>query len=207
MAITLYHHPFTRAATGVWMLEEVGQPYTLEYVDIMQGEHKQPRFIGKNRMGKLPILEDGDVVVSETAAIGMYLADRYALGTLAPATDDPRRGRYFRACVVGASVIEPAAMAKGANWEYRPSNAGFGTYDDMVAMVHELIGDGPFILGEQFSMADVIFGATVRYMVRFKMMQGDDVISPYLERINARPENVRAEAINAKVIADKNLGG
>ena len=206
MTITLFHHPFTRAATGVWMLEEVGQPYTLEFVDLTGGEHKQPRFIEKNAMGKLPILQDGDVVVSETSAIGMYLADRYALGTLAPATDDPRRGRYLRACVVGASVIEPAALARAAKWEYRPSNAGFGTYDDMLKMVDEIIGAGPFILGEQFTMADVVFGATVRYMVRFKMMEANDVVSAYLERINARPANVRAEAINAKIIAERQLG-
>jgi len=207
MSITLFHHPFTRAATGVWMLEEIGQPYTIEHVDVMRGEHKQPRFMGKNPMGKLPILQDGDVVVSETSAIGMYLADRYAAGTLAPALDDPRRGRYLRACVVGASVIEPAAMAKGAKWEYQASNAGFGTFEDMIAMVHELIGEGPFILGEQFTMADVIFGATVRYMTSFKMMEADAIVTFYLERINARPANARAEAINAKIIADKGLGG
>ena len=205
MSIVLYHHPFTRAATGVWMLEEVGQPYTLTYIDLKTGEHKQPEFIAKNPMGKLPVIEDGDVVVSETAAIGMYLADRYALGRLAPACDDPRRGRYLRACVIPAAVIEPAAMAKGAGWEYRPSNAGFGSFDDMVATVGELIGAGPFVLGEQFTMADVIFGATVRFMVRFKMMEADARITGYIERLDARPASIRAAAINAQIIAEHGL--
>jgi len=150
----------------------------------------------------------GDVLTTPrppvvVAALLGPMAVRFLMPRLArasPRAQDP-------ACVVGASVIEPAAMAKGAKWEYQASNAGFGTFEDMIAMVHELIGEGPFILGEQFTMADVIFGATVRYMTSFKMMEADAIVTFYLERINARPANARAEAINAKIIADKGLGG
>src|SRR5690606_3637869 len=71
--ITLYHHPFTRAATVVWMLEEVGTDYQLEFVDVMAGAHKAPHLLALNPMGKLPILKDDDLVVTESAAIGLYL--------------------------------------------------------------------------------------------------------------------------------------
>jgi len=210
MSIVLYHHPFSRAATVVWMLEELGLPYTLSYVDFATGAHKTPAFLAMNPMGKIPVLVDGEgdaaVVVSETAAIGLYLADRYAPGTFAPALDDPRRGPYLRAMMFGATVVEPCALAKAMKWEYRPSNAGFGSYDDMVRSLHAMLTPGPFVLGAACSMADICLGATVRYMVRFKMMESDDVIGSWLARLNERPANLRAEAKNAAVIAEKGLG-
>lgn len=207
MSIVLHHHPFSRAATVVWMLEELGLPYELRFVDFASGAHKTPAFLEKNPMGKLPVLEDGESVISECAAIGLYLADRYSLGTLAPALDDPRRGEYLRLSIFGASVIEPAALAHAMKWEYRPSNAGFGSFDDMMRSVHQAIGTGPWVLGDRFTMADVSFGAAVRYMVRFKMMPGDDVIDGYIARLNARPANIRAEAKNAEVVVAHKLGG
>ena len=76
MSIVLYHHPFSRAAGVVWMLEEVGVPYELRFVDIMKGAQKAAELVALNPMGKLPILVDGDAVVTESAAIGLYLADR-----------------------------------------------------------------------------------------------------------------------------------
>src|SRR5688572_10627624 len=96
MSIVLHHHPFSRASNVVWMLEEIGIEYELRFVDLMAGGHKAPELVAMNPMGKLPILVDGDVVVTESAAIGLYLADRYSLGRLAPKTDDPSRGTYLR---------------------------------------------------------------------------------------------------------------
>ena len=59
MSILVYHHPFTRAATTVWMLEEVGVPYDLKFIDVMAGKHKLPEILALNPMGKLPLLTDG----------------------------------------------------------------------------------------------------------------------------------------------------
>ena len=85
MSIVLRHHPYTRAANAVWMLEEVGVPYELAWVDFTKGEQKSPEHRALNTMGKLPVLLDDGVAISESAAIGLYLADRYAPGRLAPA--------------------------------------------------------------------------------------------------------------------------
>lgn len=206
MAITLYHHPFSRAATVVWMLEEVGVPYQLAFVDLMTGAHKDPGFLAKNPMGKLPTLDDDGTVVTETAAIGLYLADRYAAGRLAPALDEPARAVYLRWSLFAPSVIEPAAMAKLAGWEVKASQAGWGTYDAMVDSVEAAIGDGPYLLGERFTMADVIFGGTVRYMLRFKMIDPRPRVVDYVERLGARPTLQAADAKNAAVIAERGLG-
>jgi len=206
MTITLYHHPFSRAAGTLWMLEEVGQPYELKFVDIRAGEQKQPEVVALNPMGKLPTLRDGDTVVTEGAAIGLYLADRYALGKLAPAFDDPRRGTYLRWSLFAPSVIEPALMAKLEGWSYRESAAGWGAYDSMIlAMKSALRGD--YVLGDKFSMADVIFGGTIRYMLMVKMLESDPVFTAYAERLSARPALQRADARNAEIVRERGLGG
>src|SRR5689334_1894141 len=132
MALKLYHHPHSRAAGVVWTLEEVGQPYELVWVDIMKGEQKAGDVIALNPMGKIPVLVDGGTVVTEAAAISLYLADRYASGRLAPALDDPRRGSYLRWSVFSPSVIEPGSMAKTASWDFKPGQAGWGEYEAML---------------------------------------------------------------------------
>jgi len=204
MSVILYHHPFSRAAGTLWALEEVGVPYELRFVDILGGEQKQPELLGINPMGKLPTLQDGEAVVTEAAAICIYLADRYAPGNLAPALDDPRRGTFLRWSLFAPSVIEPGAMAKAAGWEYSASSAGWGSHDAMLAaMRYALRGD--YILGDTFSMADVIFGGTIRYMVTFKMLERDPVFTNYMERIAARPALKRADERNAAIVKERGL--
>lgn len=205
MTITLYHHPFSRASTVVWMLEESGAPYALEFVDILAGEQKSPSLLAMNPMGKLPVLKDGDLVVTEVAAIGLYLADRYALGRLSPLPDDPARGTYLRWSLFAPSVIEPGVMAKAAGWEYKPGQAGWGTFDAMVSTMELALAGKDFLLGSQFSMADVIFGGTLRYMLRFKMIEARPAFSEYVARLEARPALQAAEARNAQVIAARGL--
>ena len=96
---------------------------------------------------------------------------RYAAGRLAPALDDPRRGAYFRWSLFAPSVIEPGAMAKMQKWEFRAGQAGWGDFDAMTKTIDHAIGSGPWLLGDMFSIADVVFGGTLRYMVRFGMLQ------------------------------------
>src|SRR5688572_12812227 len=106
MSLVLHYHPFSRASGTVWALEEVGLPYELRFVDILKGAQKSPEILALNPMGKLPILSDGDQVVTEAAAIALYLADRYAPDRLAPRIDDPARGTYLRWSFFSPSVIE-----------------------------------------------------------------------------------------------------
>jgi glutathione S-transferase len=200
MSIVLYHHPFSRAATVVWMLEEVGVPYELRFVDLTKGQQKLPDIIALNPMGKLPILTDGPAVITESAAIGLYLADRYAAGRLAPALDDPRRGTYLRWSFFSPGVIEPGLMAKAAGWTYKEGQAGWGNHDAMLAAMQSALSKGDYLLGSEFSMADIIFGGTVRFMLTFKMLEPLPVFVSYAERLGARPALQRADARNAAVL-------
>jgi glutathione S-transferase len=206
VTITLYHHPFSRAATAVWTLEEIGEPYELRYVDLQKGVQKSPEIVALNPMGKLPILTDGDAVVTENAAIALYLADRYAPGRLAPRLDDPRRATYLRWSLFAPSVIEPGAMAKAQAWQFKPGQAGWGAYDTMVSAIEAALHGRDFVLGDSFSIADVIFGGTIRYLLRFNMLEPRPAFTAYVERLNARPAAQRADARNAAVTTEHGLG-
>jgi glutathione S-transferase len=205
MAIVLYHHPFSRAANVVWMLEEVGVDYELRHIDIMKGAQKAPEILALNPMGKLPILVDGDTVVTESAAIGLFLADRYGYGRLAPRVDDPSRGTYLRWSFFAPSVIEPGSMAKAGGWAFREGQAGWGSHDAMLAAMESAIAGKDFVLGTTFSMADVVFGGTVRFMLGFKMIEPRPILSAYAERLGARPALQKADARNAASMAEHGI--
>ncbi len=205
MSIVLYHHPFSRASNVVWMLEEVGVPYELRFVDLLKGAQKAPEILELNPMGKLPVLVDGDTVVTEGAAIALYLGDRYAYGQLAPKVDDPARGTYLRWSFFAPSVIEPGSMAKGAGWAFKEGQAGWGSYEAMLSAMESALSHGDYLLGDQFSMADVVFGGTLRYMLMFKMLEPRPAFTAYSERLAARPALQRAEARNAAVREERGL--
>lgn len=196
MSLSLCYHPYSRAAGTLWALEEAGVDYDLKVIDIMKGAQKGPELIAKNPMGKLPTLVDGDIVVTEAAAIALYLADRYA-PALAPAQGDPQRGTYLRWSFFAPSVIEPAVMAKHAGWAVKDVSAGWGTFEAMLAAAESAIAGKSFVLGDAFSMADVVFGGTLRFMIGFKQIEPTPVFEDYIKRLEARPALQRAEARNA----------
>ena len=206
MSIVLYHHPWSRAANVVWMLEEAGVDYQLSFVDMMKGEQKSPAFLALNPMGKLPVLVDGDAVVTESAAIALYLADRYAAGRLAPAQDDAARGTYLRWSFFAPSVVEPGASAKAHNWEQKASQVGWGEYEAMIRTMEAALTPGPFLLGEGFTMADVVFGGTLRWMLMVKQIEPKPVFTAYAERLAARPALQRANAKNAEIAKAHGVG-
>ncbi|MFT4268588.1 MAG: glutathione S-transferase family protein [Xenophilus sp.] len=196
MSISLYYHPYSRAAGTLWALEEAGVDYDLKVTDILKGEQKGPELVAKNPMGKMPTLVDGDVVVTEAAAIALYLADRYQPGRLAPALDDPQRGTYLRWAFFAPSVIEPAVMAKHSGWTVKEVAAGWGSFASMLATAESAIAGRSFVLGDTFSMADQVFGGTLRFMMDFKQIDPTPVFKAYVDRLNARPAYQRAEAKN-----------
>jgi glutathione S-transferase len=205
MSIVLYHHPFSRAAGVLWMLEEVGAPYELRHVDILAGAQKAPEIVALNPMGKLPVLTEGEQVVTEAAAIGLYLADRHAYGRLSPKVEDPARGTYLRWSLFAPSVIEPGSMAKMAGWPVKEGQAGWGSYDAMLKAMESAVANRAFILGDTFSMADVIFGGTLRYMMMVKMIEPRPAFTAYVERLSGRPALKRADARNAAITKERGL--
>ncbi|MEM6862675.1 MAG: glutathione S-transferase family protein [Myxococcota bacterium] len=204
MSLTLFHHPYSRASGVVWALEEVGQPYVLRYVDIHAGEQKKTEFLAKNPMGKLPTLLDGATVLTESAAISLYLADRYAPGRLAPSLDDPRRAAFLRWSFFAPSVVEPSVMAKLNSWSFREVSAGWGNHDSVLVTLKKAL-EGSFILGQTFSMADVVLGSTLRTLLQFDLIEPEAEFVAYVGRLTQRPALQRADARNAAVAREHGL--
>lgn len=190
--ITLYHSPASRAFTAYWMLEEIGLPFDVRPVDIRKGEQKSPEYRKLNPAGKVPTLTDGEVVVSENPAIAIYLADRYSYGKLAPRIEEPERGAYLKWMVYSTAVVDPVAFLHGQDIDVSGFSAGFGTFDDMVEVLASVLMERKYLLGERFSAADVVLGATVSYLLHRKVLPEHAALVDYNGRLAARPAYQRA---------------
>ena len=113
--LTLYHAIPSRSSIARWMLEEVGEPYEVELLNLKNGDQRKPEYLAINPMGKVPTLVDGDTVVSEVSATCCYLADAYPKAGLAPAVTDKLRGPYLKWLFFVPSCVEPAVLDKAMN--------------------------------------------------------------------------------------------
>jgi glutathione S-transferase len=190
--ITLYHSPASRAFTAYWMLEELGVPFKVKPVDIRKGEQKAPAYLKLNPAGKVPTLTDGEVVVSENPAIGIYLADRYGYGTLAPRIDDPDRGPYLKWMVFSTAVVDPVATLHEQKIDLPGFDFSFGAFDDMVQVLTGVLRDRDYLLGDRFSAADVVLGGTVSRLLYQKILPEAPALVDYNDRLTAREAFHRA---------------
>ena len=190
--ITLYHSPASRAFTAYWMLEELGVPFDVRTIDIRKGEQKQPGYLKLNPAGKVPTLTDGPVVVSETPAIAIYLADRYGYGGLAPKISDPDRGAYLKWMVYSSAVVDPVASLHQQKIDLPGFNFSFGAFDDMVQVLTGVLKRRKYLLGDRFSAADVVLGGTLSRLLYQKVLPEAPTLLDYNGRLTARPAFHRA---------------
>lgn len=195
--LTLYHNPMSRSQIVHYMLHEIGEPFEIVPVDLKAGEQKNEAFLKINAMGKIPVLRDGDMVVSETPAILTYLADKYPAAGLAPAITAPERARYLRWMFFYGSVFEPACIDLALKRETPASMAGWGRPEDALDTLSAALIPGPWLLGETFSAADVLVGSGVAYMLGFKVLPERPEYLAYTERLAARPAHQTAKAADA----------
>lgn len=205
----LHHAPQSRAFRILWMLEECGAAYERAPHDLRRGTQKAPDFLAINPDGKLPVLVDrgpaGDwqgVVVTESLGICAYLAD--VTGALAPAVGSRQRGVYATFLAYGGTVLEPA-MAELAFPRKEPPPAmalGWPPFADAVARVERQIAasGGPYLLGADFTAADVMTGGLLRFAASFGMYKPGPVAAGYLAALEGRPAMLRAKAIEQAAI-------
>ena len=193
----LYWCPQTRSTRALWMLEEAGVAYEFERVDIQNPERRNTEeFLEASPMGKVPALVDGEVRMSESAAIWLYVGDRYGPGTLAPAIDDPARGKFLYWLMYTPAVIEPSMSEKFNGVEPNRHRSGWGDFELMIETLERGIADRRWILGDTFTAADVMLGSSVVFMRMFDMLPASEVLSAYADRCLARPAYQRAIEIN-----------
>jgi len=195
--LRLYHNPQSRSTTVHTMLHELAEPFEIVPVDLKAGDHKAPAFLKINPMGKIPVLVDGDAIVTETPAILTYLADKYPKAGLAPAVDAPERGPYLRWMFFYGSCVEPAVMDHFLKRESPATSAGWGKLEDVIETLSTALKPGPWLLGSRFSAADVMMGSGLGYLLMFKILPERPELLDYVARFQARPAYQAAKAADA----------
>ena len=194
--LTLYHASPSRSSIVLWMLEELGQPYDVKLIKLSEGDNLKPGFLAINPMGKVPALAHKGTVITEAAAICTYLADEFPQAKLNVPVGTPARGVYLKWLFFGPGCVEPAMIDRAAprKEEARRGMLGYGTFDTTMDTVAGAIAKGPWLMGEQFTAADVIVGSTIRWGTMFKLIPERPEFTAYAARIAARPAAQRAEA-------------
>ena len=194
----LYWSPRSRSFSALWLMEETGQRYERVLTDISKGAQKTPEFLAINPMGKVPALQDGDVALAEAAAICAYVSERYPQAKLAPPIGDPLRARFLYWLFFGPSCVEPAMVQVATKIEMSPIAAGWGNAERVFDVLDAALKKGPWILGENFSAADIVIGSGLNFAVRlFKMVPARPSFDRYIDACAARPAFQRAVAIAA----------
>ena len=189
----LFWCPQTRAVRALWMLEELGRPFERVMIDIRDEDRApNPEFDAASPMGKVPAIQDGEVAIAESAAICLYVADRYSSGDLAPALDDPARGRFLYWMFYTPAVVEPAMGEKFSGAQPNKLSHGWGDWDTMLSTLEQGLDDGPWLLGDHFTAADVMVGSSVEFMRQFDILPSSPNLEAYADRCTERPAYARA---------------
>ena len=204
--LTLYHAAPSRSSITRWMLEEIGEPYDIHLLSLNKGDNRAPEFLAVNPMGKVPALKHGDVVITEAAAICAYLADEFPRAKLNVPVGDPRRGVYLKWLFFGPSCVEPAIMERAYPRKETPPRGalGFGDFDTVVDVLAKAAGAAsPYLMGAQFTAADVIIGSGLRWGMMFKLLPERPEFKAYVGRLNERPALKRATEKDAKLAKEQ----
>ncbi len=200
--VTLFHSPNTRSTGALILLEELGAPYDLQVLNMKAGEQRQPAYLAVNPMGKVPALKHGVGIVTEQVAVYLYLADLFPEAGLAPPIGDKLRGPYLRWMVFYAACFEPAVVDRFRKNDPGPQTMSpYGDYETMLGALTAQLAKGPYLLGERFSAADVLWGAALGWTTMFGVVPKLPEIMAYVERIAARPAAARVRAKDAELAA------
>jgi glutathione S-transferase len=204
--LTFFHSPHTRSSGVLALLEELGAEYDLKVLDNRKGEQRQPDYLAINPMGKVPAIRHGEAVVTEQGAVFLYLADLFPQAGLTPAIGDPLRGPFLRWLFFYGSSFEPALVDRSMNRDPAPrATSPYGDFETMMSTLAGQLGRGPYLLGDRFTAADVLWGMALRWTTMFKLVPELPVIAAYVERIASRPAVMRAAQKDAELAAA--LGG
>ncbi len=192
--ITLFHRPKTRSTRFIFLLEELEAPYEIRLVTTRTREGGAVDPANPHPHGKVPAISDDGAIVFESPAIALYLTDRFTKNRLGPLVGEPDRGAYLSWLCYYTGVLEPAFMSKFMNVEVPRGTAGWVPVEEAITAVTNLLTAGPYILGERFSAADVLYGTTFAMFAQSPMMPKSTAIEDYVRRIVTRPAFIRAQS-------------
>lgn len=202
--VTFFYAPQTRAGGTLALFEELGIDYDLHLLSLKSGTQRAPEYLAINPMGKVPAIVHDGALVAEQPAVFIYLADLYADKGLAPPIGDPLRGPYLRWLVFYGSCFEPAIVDRAMKREPAPpSTSPYGTWEQVLDALTAQLAQGPYLFGERFTAADVLWGTALNWTTKFQLVPELPVIRGYVDRVLARPAMQRALAKDAAFAAQQ----
>ena len=195
--LKLIHAPRSRSSGILWMLEETGQPYEVEYVAIRRGDgsgtidQRNP-----HPHGKVPVLLDDGHAVFERSAIALYLADKFPDAGLGPHASDPGRGAFLTMLAYYSGVVEPAFVSKFMGVSVPRGTAGWVDTDEVMDYINAKLAADPFIAGKTFTLADVLYAGAFAMFMASPLLAGKKTteLERYVERCVSRPAAARSQA-------------
>jgi len=193
--ITLYHAPRSRSSRIIWLLEELEAPYEIEIVPIVRGDGTgspaPDSYKAVNPLKKVPAIKVYDEIVYESAAICLYLTDSHQKKQIGPLPGDNTRAEYVRWLFFYAGALEPAATARFQGWD-KDKPTGFGTFEEIEAIVSSQLESAPYMLGDTFSAADILYGSAVMFF-KGTLFPARKHYDDYLARLIERPAYQRSQ--------------
>jgi glutathione S-transferase len=190
----LYEFGATRSLRARWMLQELGVDFEPISVNLLAGEHHKPEFLKINPAGKVPVLVDRDVVVTESVAIVLYLAEKYPLKGFLP-RESAQRTQVFRWLLFAATELEqPLWRIARHRFLYPeadriPADAELAKRDfrEMVAVLEEHLQGRDYVVGEAFTVVDVVTAYTLDWANEEDLLDRAPRCKAYMERMYERP--------------------
>ena len=188
----LYNNAQSRGMTLFPLLKELGIEEQIDQIQIAYEDMHKADYLNINPMGKVPCLVDQGIVISETAAIFTYLADKYIEKGLAPALDDPKRGAYLKWMFFCHGPLTEymdlrSLEVSNERIEQKKRGLAFGDQENLFAFLKQGMQQAnPYLLGEKISAADLYLGYWLVFAIAFKILPYLDEFKPFLELIKQR---------------------
>lgn len=201
MTLILYTNPMSRGRIARWMLEEIGTPYEVKVLDYGT-TMKSPAFLAINPMGKVPTLVHDGKVVTECAAICLYLADAFPKAGMI----GPDKAAYFRWMLFAAGPLEAAVTNHALGLTppvERQQMVGYGSYETACETLGQAIAQTEYVAGDQFSAVDVYVGSQIGWGLQFGTIPETPALRAYWDRIKGRPARLRADAADTALMPEK----
>ena len=199
--LTLVHAPRSRSSGFLWLLEETGEPYEIQYVSIRRGDGSgELDPTNPHPHGKVPVLKDGSTVVFEQTAIALYVADKFPKARLGPPFGDAARGPFLTMLSYYSGVIEPAFTSKFMNISVPRGTAGWVNSNEAMDFINARLAAQPYIAGREFTAADVLYAGAFALFLNSPLLADKKTraLEDYVARCIARPARARALAKDEK---------
>ena len=195
MSITLYGSPMTRSLRVSWMLEELELDWNYHYVDFRAGAHLSPDYLAVSPTGKVPALVDDDLVLIESSAICLYLAERYGHGRYLPQAGTREAGLHHQWVSFIISELEQAVWSIGKHKFALPKawripqmlETAPWEFGRAIAVIDAWVPEEGYLLGAEPMVADILLAHTLNWAINFKQSVPPKATT-YCQRVSSRPQ-------------------